>query len=85
MFVNSLDQMLWACNKPSQGTRCTWVAKSQTVAAVSWREQMTVTPGKIAALVGKAGHYDPSSPEFSIAGFGWLILIGLPIYIYFSN
>lgn len=35
--------------------------------------------------VGKGGTIDQSSPEFLIAAFGWLVLLGLPIYMYYSS
>ena len=35
--------------------------------------------------VGKGGTIDQSSPEFLIAAFGWLVLIGLPIYMFYSS
>ncbi|MDV6034720.1 MAG: hypothetical protein F9B45_32435 [Phycisphaera sp. RhM] len=35
--------------------------------------------------VGKGGTVDQSSPEFLIAGFGWILLIGLPCFVYFNS
>ena len=37
---------------------------------------------EMTGYVGKGGTIDQSSPEFLIAAFGWLVLIGLPIYMY---
>jgi hypothetical protein len=35
--------------------------------------------------VGKGGAIDQSLPEFLIAAFGWLVLLGLPIYALYSR
>ncbi|MCS7470907.1 hypothetical protein NZK35_29995 [Stieleria sp. ICT_E10.1] len=35
--------------------------------------------------VGKGGTIDQSSPEFLIAAFGWLVLFGLPIYLFYAS
>lgn len=35
--------------------------------------------------VGKGGSIDQSSPEFLIAGFGWILLIGFPIFVYYNS
>ncbi|WP_144054896.1 hypothetical protein [Rhodopirellula europaea] len=38
--------------------------------------------GEFTGYVGKGGTVDRSSPEYLIAAFGWLVLLGLPIYMY---
>jgi len=34
--------------------------------------------------VGKGGNIDQASPEFLVAGFGWLVLLGLPVYLFLA-
>ena len=40
---------------------------------------------EMTGYVGKGGTINQSSPEFLIAAFGWLVLIGLPIYVYYAS
>ena len=41
--------------------------------------------GEFTGYVGRGGVVDQTSPPFLIAGFGWIVLIGLPIYIVFFS
>lgn len=41
--------------------------------------------GDFTGYVGRGGVVDQTSPPFLIAGFGWIVLIGLPIYILFFS
>ena len=41
--------------------------------------------GDFTGYVGRGGVVDQTSPPFLIAGFGWIVLIGMPIYVLFFS